>query len=152
MADFGEAFPCDGIRLHDGRAFPEPSLNLPGEALPCDGIRLHDGRAACDYHNQYPVDWATLNKEAVAEAGLADEVLSFSRAGYTTSPGASRLFWLGDQVTTWDEYDGMPSALRARRRALSGSSVTTSVTTSLRNHICNRRRALSGSVALVEVG
>ena len=26
-----------------------------GEALPCEGIALHDGREACNYHNQYPV-------------------------------------------------------------------------------------------------
>merc|ERR1719321_2298567 len=33
-----------------------------GEALPCDGVQLHDGRAACAYHNRYALDWADLNR------------------------------------------------------------------------------------------
>ena len=35
----------------------------------------------------------------------------FSRSGFTTSPSVSPLFWLGDQLPTWDERDGMASAL-----------------------------------------
>ena len=51
-----------------------------GEALPCEGIRLHDGREACAYHNQYPVDWATLNRAALRRAGMVSAV-SAARAG-----------------------------------------------------------------------
>ena len=74
-----------------------------GEALPCEGVTLHGGQPACAYHNQYAVDWARLNWQAAEEAGRAEDVLIFSRSGFTTSPGTARLFWLGDQLHTWDE-------------------------------------------------
>ena len=38
-------------------------------------------------------------------------MIFFSRSGFTTSPSVSPLFWLGDQLPTWDERDGMASAL-----------------------------------------
>ena len=47
-----------------------------GEALPCEGVALHDGREACAYHNQYPVDWAAINREALRRAGKALRALS----------------------------------------------------------------------------
>ena len=47
-----------------------------GEALPCEGVALHDGREACAYHNQYPVDWAVINREALRRAGKAHKALS----------------------------------------------------------------------------
>ena len=47
-----------------------------GEALPCEGVALHDGREACAYHNQYPVDWAAINREALRRAGKAHRALS----------------------------------------------------------------------------
>ena len=84
-----------------------------GEAMPCDGVALYDGRDACGYHSQYSVEWAALNKEAIEAAGLQGEALFFSRSGYTRSPNFSPLFWLGDQMTTWDEYDGIVSAVQA---------------------------------------
>jgi alpha-glucosidase len=81
------------------------------EALPFEAT-LHDGSSAADYHNQYPVEWMRLNREALEEAGLVGEVLTFNRSGHTQSPSHSLMFWEGDQLTTWDEYDGMTSALR----------------------------------------
>jgi len=96
-----------------------------GEALPCEGVTLHGGQPACAYHNQYAVDWARLNWQAAEEAGRAEDVLIFSRSGFTTSPGTARLFWLGDQLHTWDEHDGLASAITATLSGgLSGYSLT----------------------------
>jgi alpha-glucosidase len=81
------------------------------EALPFEAV-LHDGTSASEYHNRYPVEWMRLNREAIEEAGLLGEVLTFNRSGHTQSPGESLMFWEGDQLTTWDKYDGMTSALR----------------------------------------
>ena len=81
------------------------------EALPFEAT-LHDGSSAAEYHNQYPVEWMRLNREAIEEAGLLGEVLTFNRSGHTRSPSHSLMFWEGDQLTTWDRYDGMTSALR----------------------------------------
>jgi alpha-glucosidase len=81
------------------------------EALPFEAT-LHDGSAAADYHNQYPVEWMRLNREALEEAGLVGEILTFNRSGHTQSPAQSLMFWEGDQLTTWDKYDGLTSAVR----------------------------------------
>lgn len=81
-----------------------------GEGLPFDAV-LHSGVPASVYHNQFPVDWARLAHDVVAEEGLEDEVVVFNRSGFTRTPAYSRLLWEGDQLVTWDAYDGMQSAL-----------------------------------------
>ena len=80
-----------------------------GEALPYDAL-LAQGTAPA-FHNRYPEEWARLNREAIEEAGLEDEAVFFSRSGYTRSPGQTSLFWLGDQLVSWDEHDGLKSAV-----------------------------------------
>lgn len=98
------------------------------EALPFDAV-LHDGRPAAAYHNQYPVDWAQLNREAVEEAGKMGEVLTFNRSGYSRTPNYSMMLWQGDQTVAWDKYDGIVSALRGLiNGGLSGIALTHSDT------------------------
>ncbi len=80
------------------------------EALPFDAV-LASGESAASYHNRYPEDWARLQREAIAEAGRTGDILVFNRSGHTKTPGTSMLLWEGDQLTTWDKYDGMTSAL-----------------------------------------
>jgi alpha-glucosidase len=80
-----------------------------GEALPFDA-RLAQGDPR-EAHNRWPELWAQLQAEVVADAGLTDEVVFFSRSGFTRSPGITRLFWLGDQLCSWDRHDGLQSAL-----------------------------------------
>ena len=80
-----------------------------GEALPCDSI-LHDGRSAAEYHNEYPIEWARLVDEAIAESDCSD-VVPFHRSGFHRSPRYMRLFWLGDQLISWRREDGIKSAL-----------------------------------------
>ncbi|MCX5741846.1 MAG: alpha-glucosidase [Proteobacteria bacterium] len=81
-----------------------------GEALPFDA-RLASGVSGASFHNQYPVEWMRLNREAITEAGRLGDVLTFNRSGSTRTPAYSLLMWQGDQLTTWDKYDGMVSAL-----------------------------------------
>lgn len=81
-----------------------------GEALPFDAV-LYSGEPASSYHNRYPEEWAKVNREAIEESGLGDEIVFFSRSAYTRSPGYSTLFWLGDQFVTWDENDGIKTAV-----------------------------------------
>ena len=80
------------------------------EALPFDAV-LSDGQDGAQWHNRYPVEWIRLNREAIDEAGLGDEILIFNRSGSTRSPRHAMLLWEGDQLTTWDKYDGLVSAL-----------------------------------------
>ncbi len=47
------------------------------------------------------------------------------RSGSTHSPSVSSLFWLGDQLVTWDHYDGLGSAIiGAINSGLSGYTMT----------------------------
>ncbi len=81
-----------------------------GEDMP-DGARFFDGRAGRDVHNLYPLLWAQLNREAVEEAGLQDEVLIFHRSGYTGAARSMNMNWGGDQVVYWNRHDGLPAGV-----------------------------------------
>lgn len=86
--------------------------------------RLRSGASAASYHNQYPVEWARLNREAIEEAARLGDVLVWNRSGHTRTPAYSLLVWEGDQCTTWDQYDGLASALHGLLNAgLSGASL-----------------------------
>ncbi len=114
-----------------------------GEALPFDS-RLKNANAS-RYHNVYPEEWARLNREALEEAGVWDDALIFSRSAFTRSPGITRLFWLGDQLVSWDEHDGMKTALVGLLSSgLSGFSLNHSDTggyTTITNPIRNYHRS-----------
>ena len=81
-----------------------------GEALPFDAV-LASGEPPAAWHDRYPVEWARLNREAVAEAGRQDDVLVFHRSGFTGTSGVAPMLWVGDQTVTWDGYDGLASAV-----------------------------------------
>lgn len=81
-----------------------------GEGLPYDAV-LYSGESAASYHNRYAEEWAAVNREAVREAGIGDEAVFFNRSGFTRSPRHSTLFWLGDQLVSWDRHDGIKSAV-----------------------------------------
>jgi alpha-glucosidase len=80
------------------------------EALPFDA-RLAGGVDGAAYHNRYPVEWARLQREAIEEAGRLGDALVWNRSGSTRTPAHALLLWEGDQLTTWDKYDGLVSAL-----------------------------------------
>ena len=74
---------------------------------------LHSGESAASYHNQYPEQWSSLVAEAVAGCGgnAKDEVVFFSRSAALGSPRTTPLFWMGDQLVSWDAKDGIKTAL-----------------------------------------
>ncbi|OZJ06952.1 hypothetical protein BZG36_00133 [Bifiguratus adelaidae] len=63
------------------------------------------------YHNAYPQEWAKLHHEIVHELRLEKEAVVFHRSAFTKSPGYMNLMWAGDQNVTWDENDGIKSAV-----------------------------------------
>jgi alpha-glucosidase (family GH31 glycosyl hydrolase) len=81
-----------------------------GEGLPYDAV-LFSGADPKSYHNRYAEEWAEVNREAIREAGREDDIVFFNRSGYSESPRFSTLFWLGDQLVSWDEHDGIKSAV-----------------------------------------
>jgi hypothetical protein len=78
-----------------------------GEALPFNG-KLYDDADPTVRHNRFPREWAKVNREAIEEARRGDDIVFFTRSGFTTY---STLFWLGDQMETWGEYDGIKTAV-----------------------------------------
>jgi len=82
------------------------------EALPYNAV-LSNGETGKTYHNEYPRAWAELNREAVQEADVEGDFMFFSRSGNAFSPGVSTLFWIGDQLCSWDEFDGIKTVVPA---------------------------------------
>lgn len=81
-----------------------------GEALPYDAA-LYSGEPAGQVHNAYAELWAKLNREVIEETGSGADFMFFTRSGYTRSPQYSTLFWLGDQLVSWDRHDGIKTAV-----------------------------------------
>ena len=85
-----------------------------GEYMPITStneIVLYSGEDSMVIHNKYPEMWARLNREAESEAGKADTTVAFMRSGGTMSPGVCDLAWMGDQLPTYDKFDGLQSAM-----------------------------------------
>lgn len=81
-----------------------------GEGLPYNAV-LFSGADPKSYHNRYAEEWTKVNREAIREAGREHDIVFFNRSGYSQSPRYSTLFWLGDQLVSWDEHDGIKSAV-----------------------------------------
>ena len=95
-----------------------------GEALPFGAV-LDSGESPGQYHNKYPEEWQRLNKEAVAELNRTGDIVFFTRSGHSKTPGLTPLIWAGDQMASWDENDGLKSAITALLSSgLSGMSIT----------------------------
>jgi alpha-glucosidase len=96
-----------------------------GEYIPLVDSKLASGQDPISAHNSFPVWWAATNREAIDATGMGDEIVFFTRSGAARTPAYSTLHWLGDQLPSWDEYDGLASALRATLSVgLSGYSLT----------------------------
>ena len=65
-----------------------------GEALPFDA-ELFNGTDAAVFHNAYPEEWARVNREAIQEAGLDEEVVFFMRSDTPEAPGTTPCFGWG---------------------------------------------------------
>ena len=115
-----------------------------GEALPYD-VQLHAKLPASKAHNLYPVWWAKVNREVIKTDKKSNDIVFFMRAGYTQSPKYSTLFWLGDQLVSWDRHDGLKTAVTGLLSSgLSGFSLNHSDIggyTTITNPIANYHRS-----------
>ncbi len=94
-----------------------------GEYLPEDAVLFHGDAKVL--HNQWPAIWARMNREAIEECGVEDEVFFFTRAGYTGTVADSAMMWTGDQHVDWSVDDGLPSVIPATLSlAMSGYGIT----------------------------
>lgn len=96
-----------------------------GESVPLNA-RLFNSSINQEYlHAIYPELWATVNEEAIAETNRTGDVVFFTRSQSPQSPRSSTLFWLGDQLVTWDGCDGLQTAIIGMlSSAVSGFSLT----------------------------
>ncbi|MSQ04268.1 MAG: hypothetical protein EXR71_20680 [Myxococcales bacterium] len=75
------------------------------EWLPTDAI-LASGAAEED-HNRWPILW----QQASADALQGRDATFFARSGWTGSPAVAPVHWPGDQRTSFDADDGLPSVI-----------------------------------------
>ena len=95
-----------------------------GEYLPVDCV-LYSGGNPETIHNRWPAIWAKLNREAIRECGMEEEIFFFTRAGHTGTIACSDLMWTGDQHVDWSADDGLPSVIPATLSlAMSGFGIT----------------------------
>ncbi|WP_083004945.1 alpha-glucosidase [Halomonas sp. GT] len=83
-----------------------------GEYLPID-VQLSNGISAKQEHNRWPVRWAQINAEAIAESGLTNETTFFMRAGYSGVQAYCPLLWAGDQSVDFSRHDGLGTVICA---------------------------------------
>jgi alpha-glucosidase len=63
------------------------------------------------WHNTYVREWIQLNYEVNQESG--NELFIFHRSGTAKTAFYSQSIWLGDQMVSYGENDGLPSVLNA---------------------------------------
>ncbi len=83
-----------------------------GEYLPPDCV-LYSGEDPELVHNAWPAIWARMNREAIEECKVQEEVFFFTRAGFTGTIADSAMMWNGDQHVDWSVDDGLPSVIPA---------------------------------------
>jgi len=81
-----------------------------GEYLPTDP-KLFSGISGEEFHNQVPTIWTKLNYDVLEEENLLDEVIFFTRSGFTGTSKYSPMTFSGDQRVDWDERVGLPTVI-----------------------------------------
>ncbi len=81
------------------------------EWMPVDDTALASGEDAALVHNRYPELWQQVNRDALVEAGVVDDSVVFFRSGHLGSPPLVDVLWAGDQRTSFQDDDGLPTVL-----------------------------------------
>ncbi len=77
-----------------------------GEWLPDDAV-MANGQSGLDAHNAYPRWWQETNQQAVS----GSDATFFVRSGWLGSSGLIPMVWAGDQRTSFDADDGLPTVV-----------------------------------------
>lgn len=77
-----------------------------GEWLPPDAV-LGGTLSGMDAHQRFPLAWQQLNADALE----GHDATFFTRSGWSGSTALSPIHWIGDQRTSFDADDGLPSVL-----------------------------------------
>ncbi|XP_071178481.1 sulfoquinovosidase-like isoform X2 [Mytilus edulis] len=96
-----------------------------GEYLPVDAVVFDKTLSIEMVHNQWPVLWASCNRQAVEESGKLGEIVFWMRAGAARTSNYTTLMWAGDQNVDFSYGDGLPSTIiAATSMGLSGTGLT----------------------------
>jgi alpha-glucosidase len=81
------------------------------EWMPVQAAVLADGRDPALVHNEYPVLWAKLNHEVTTSTDAPEGAIAFHRSAHLFSQGYTTVMWAGDQRTSFDDDDGLPTVV-----------------------------------------
>jgi sulfoquinovosidase len=82
------------------------------EWMPVQRAQLYSGEDPALKHNEYPVLWAKVNDEVMAAFdGDPNGAVAFHRSGHLFSQRYVQVMWAGDQRTSFDDDDGLPTII-----------------------------------------
>ena len=79
------------------------------EWLPTDSMTY--AGPGLEQHNPYPMHWQEIQREAIDAENDGTDRLFFGRSGWFGTPQLADVIWAGDQRTSFQEDDGMPTVL-----------------------------------------
>lgn len=80
------------------------------EWMPVQRAKLASGEDPAVVHNEYPVLWAKLNDEVMKDYdGDENGAVAFHRSGHLYSQRYVQVMWAGDQRTSFQADDGLPT-------------------------------------------
>lgn len=79
------------------------------EWMPTDGL-THAG-PSLDQHNDYPIAWQRVQREVLDSVNDGVDRLFFARSGWFGTPQLADVVWAGDQRTSFQEDDGLPTIM-----------------------------------------
>ncbi|RJO69632.1 MAG: hypothetical protein C4523_05815 [Myxococcales bacterium] len=77
--------------------------------MPTDAVTT--GGGGLEQHNLHPVQWQEVQREALDSVEDGVDRLMFSRSGWLGTPALTDVVWAGDQRTSFQEDDGLPTIL-----------------------------------------
>jgi len=83
-----------------------------GEWQPVDGV-YDDGSDPIEARNTFPEHWQRASREALESQRPDGDWVMFARSGWSGVHGAAQIHWVGDQLTSFDELDGLPTVVPA---------------------------------------
>lgn len=83
-----------------------------GEWVPVASVP-QDGSDPIERRNTFPVDWHRASREALEAVRPDGDWVSFARSGFTGVQAVAQIHWVGDQETSFDELDGLPTVVPA---------------------------------------
>ncbi len=102
------------LKAELGETFDAGSLGWMadyGEWMPIHDVANLNAFEGTKRHNEYPVRWHQINDEARRAHENADTIIIYGRAGHLGVQKSMQVVWGGDQRTSFDEDDGLPTVI-----------------------------------------